>query len=1109
MTTATFRAPRLCLCLAVLLLTAASLSAQTVTGTFAGTVTDSSGAVVPGAKVTLVHTELNVRTETTTNEIGNYVASGLRAGPYEIEVSTTGFQTAKRRNLVLHVNERLVVDFVLQPGEVTVVVEVTTEQALLQTQSADVGAVIESRNVVDLPLDGRRYVDLILLSPGALPAPGVRSNPREGRINVDGNFSLQNYFVMNGVDNNSFTQNAQDRSPQVVRPSPDALREFRVQTRTYTAEFGWAQGAVINAEIKSGSNQWHGSGWWFHRNDALNATNFFANQAGLQKPDEKRNQQGFTVGGPILHDRTFFFFDYEYTKANKGTTASGTVPTASMKNGIFTGVRNLTDPSTIVPELAGCVDAVNDVINLAALRTDGRPCGDPAGMALVQLYPDPNNGTFGYTSAPDVPLDQHSFDVRLDHRIGNSDNIYGVYSYYDVDTVVERGPFPDAISTGGFSANSKVRGQLVSATWVHTFSPTLVNDARAGFNRVHSISEPLVAAGDEGPNYGLNNLPGFFAYGLPPIRVSGYTLLGTSEWRPQFTVSQVYQFLDNLSYVRGNHEMKFGFEYKRAINNFLDIMAPNGRYVIANSYTGDGVANLLLGLVQRVEATSPLVPHNYIDGWMLYGQNSWRVHPKLTVNFGVRYEYFTPIIERDRLVSNFDPDANGGRGGLITINPNSFTPPACLALFPCIQQVSPGGTFGRTLIHSDRNNFAPRIGFAWNMMNNVVWRGGFGIFYQAGDRMGSSAVLQLNAPQLIEARFAEVNSNTPPQLLLRDPFPTVPTTFDPLVLSLRGRDMNERTPYSEQWSFGPQVRFWNNYQFEIAYVGQASHKIRKLRRLNQRILSNVMPGVSATVTAPFPDFGLLSDFLKSDGNSNYHSLQINLRKQFSHGFTFNAAYTWGKALGNVGDNLSGGSSSSQINPQNSWDLAADYGRLNFDQTHRFVANWLWELPFGPGKPHLSEGMISKLLGDWQVNGIFSSTSGVPITISANDASQTFSPSPRADCLGGNPQPTDPTVASFMTSTVFAQPVAFTFGSCGIGTLSSWAHHNWDLSVMKKFQVRESMRLEFRTEFFNAFNTPQFDNPTSSITSPNFGRTIDVQDPERDARVIQIGLKFYW
>lgn len=1111
MTTARFPGFRLCLCIAVMLLAGASLSAQTSTGTLAGTVTDSSGAVIPGAKVTLTQTELNAKTEVYSNEVGNYVASGLRAGPYEVEVTATGFQTARRRDLTLHVNQRLAVDFVLRPGEVTTVVEVSSEQTLLQTQSADVGSVIESRNVVDLPLDGRRYVDLVLLSPGALPAPGVRSNPREGRINVNGNFSLQNYFVMNGVDNNSFTQNAQDRSPQVVRPSPDALREFRVQTRTYTAEFGWAQGAVINAEIKSGSNDWHGSAWWFHRSDGLNATNFFANRAGLTPPDEKRNQQGFTVGGPVLRDRTHFFFDYEYTKSNKGTTASGTVPTVQMKTGVFTGDRDLRDPSVPVgafpgiPELAGCVDAANDIIFLNNLRTDGLPCGDPAGLALAQLYPDPNDGTFGFTAAPDVPLDQHSFDVRLDHRLGQSDNIYGVYSYYDVDTVVERGPFPDSIATGGFSANSKVRGQLASATWVHTFTPTLVNDARAGFNRVHSISEPLAPAGDEGPSFGLTGLPGNFAHGLPPIRVSGYTLLGTSEWRPQFTVSQVYQFLDNLSYVRGNHEIKFGFEYKRAINNFLDIMAPNGRYNISNAYTGDGVANLLLGLVQRVEATSPLVPHNYIDGWMLYGQESWRLHPKFTLTYGLRYEYFTPLIERDRLVSNFDPTANGGRGALITVNPNPFTPPACLAVFPCIMQVSPGGTFGRTLVHPDRSNLAPRLGFAWGVADNVVLRGGFGIFYQAGDRMGSSAIIQLNPPQLIEARFAEVTNNQPPVLLLRDGFPAVPTTFDPLAINLRGRDMDERTPYSEQWSFGPQFRVFNDFSVDVSYAGQASHKIRKLRPLNQGIIQT--PGVGP-VTFPFPDFGRLSDFLKSDGNSNYHSLQINVRKQFSRGVSFNAAYTWSKALGNVGDNLSTGSSSSQVNPQNAHDLAADYGRLVFDQTHRFVTNWLWELPFGPGKRYLADGALGKILGDWQFNGIFSSTSGVPITVNGQDNSGTFSANARADCIG-SPQPFDPTIDMFMDLTAFANAAPFTFGSCGVGILSSWAHHNWDLSLMKKFQVREGMRLEFRTEFFNAFNTPQFDNPNTNINSPQFGLTTQVQDPERDARVIQIGLKFYF
>ncbi len=1085
--------------------------AQTNTGAIVGTVLDITGAVIPGAHVTITHTELRVVKEVQTNEVGMYFSPSLRAGPYVIRAEVSGFQTSAHSAVVLHVNDRLKIDFVLQPGLVHEVIDVTGGQPLIQTQSADVASLVEHRRMVDLPLDGRRYVDLMLLSPGVLPAPGVRDHPREGRINVGGNFSLQNYFVLNGVDNNTFTQNGQEGSPQVVSPPPDALREFRLQTRTYSADFGWAVGGVVNAEIKSGTNAFHGSAWWFHRNDNLNATDFFVNRAGLESPEQKRNQLGFTVGGPIVPDQTFFFADYQRTSAKEGRTASGTVPTVAMTNGVFSGVRDLTDPSGVIPELAGCVDEINDVINLTSLRTDGRPCGDPAGMALVQLYPGPNQGTFGFTSTLEIPLHSDHFDIRIDHKLTDEDNLYGSYSLTHIETIVERGPFPDPIATGGFSANSTVQGQVASLSWVHTVSPSIVNEARFGFNIIRSTSDPLAEEGDLGPQFGLTGLPGTLAFGLPPIRVAGYNLLGTSEWRPQFARSQVWQALDNLFVSRGNHQMKFGFEFKRSLNTFFDIKAPNGRYIIPNFWTGDGVANLLLGLVEKVEVTSPLVAHTYADGWMFYGQDTWPVTPTFTLNYGIRYEYFTPKIERERFISNFDPAANDGRGAVVTAFEGTFPAPACLVVFPCLVRGPSGqSVFSRSLVHPDHNNVAPRLGFAWNPIPWLVLRGGFGIYFQALDRAGSRDTLPLNPPQVIESSFPQGIGPTVPNrdFLLRDEFPATPTEFIPDQTELRGIDMNTRTPYSQQWSFGPQIEASENLVVDVAYVGQVNHKLRKQRNINQGVI--VTPG-AGPVVRPFPDFGDISNFTVSDGNTNYHSLQVSVGKRFSQGYAFNFAYTLGKALGNVGDNLSGGSSTALDRPQNAHDLDADYGRLVFDQRHRLVVNGSWELPFGSGKPYLSDSLLGKLLGDWQFNWIITSTSGVPIGIFASDASQTGGGHvSRADCFGdpsGGPKSVEQFGQMFPGSPFLGQPGPFTFGTCPSSSLSSWWHHNSDLSLIRRARIDEQRQLEFRVEFFNAWNTPQFDNPKNDINSGQFGETTRVLDPERPARVIQLGIKF--
>ncbi len=1083
----------------LVLLPAFPLLAQINSGTIFGTVRDAQGAVVPGANVTVTLTRLGASLDLSTNEAGVYQATGLRPGVYRIRTETEGFKTAVRDEIRLAIQQLLEIDFTLEVGDVTEQVEVVAAVVAVEAESGQLGTVIESQAIADLPLDGRRYSDLILLSPGAVPAPGARSNPREARINVDGNFSLQNYFALNGVDNNTFTTNGQERSPQAVQPPPDALQSFKIQTRTYDAEFGWSQGAVINAEIKSGANDFHGSGWYFLRNDKLNANNFFNNAAEVERGVENRGQYGLTLGGPVARNKTFFFGDYQRTDSSKAGGANGTVPTAQMKQGIFTGDRDLVidraaDGTPFYPEIVPCVDEVNDILNLSARRTDGRPCGDPAGMALGALYPDPNSGTFGYQSALDVPLEQNSFDFRVDHSLTDKDVLYASYSFLQTDTVVEQGPFPNPLATGGFTANSYVRGQLLALTWNRIFSPSVFNSLRFGFNRIYSTSDPIAPEGDAGPDYGLKSLPGTFAFGIPPIRVSGYTLLGTSEWRPQFQVSQVFQLLDNLSLVRGKHGFKLGFEYKRAMNEYLDVKAPNGRYIIPRNYVGDGFANLLLGNVGRVEATSALVPHTYTDGVMFYLQDSYKASSNLTLNYGVRYEYFTPILERDNLMSNFDPDANAGRGALITANPGDLGTVPCT--FECVQRVQGGGIFSKALVHPDRNNLAPRFGAAYRIGDHTVIRGGYAIFYQAIDRMGSSAALSLNPPQLIEFRGLESQFHEPPKLLLSEPFPGESNEFNPQRIDLRSRSLFETAPWSQQYSFGFQFQLEKSYLMDVSYVGGDSNRIRKLQPLNQGYLH---PG--GAVSHPFPDWARLSDHLASNGNANYNALQVSLRRAMVGGLAFNVNYTWSKALGDTQDNLSGGASFSNVRPQNAYDLAADYGRLVFDQAHRFVFNWIWQVPFA------SDGPARHVLGGWQFNGIWSSTSGSPIGIRGPDRSRTRSQNARADCTGDPAGPR--TVAQFFNPLAFAIAKNGTFGNCGVDSLSGWPHHNFDLSLFKNFGLgfSEEAKLQIRWEFFNAFNTPQFNNPNNRVDRGRFGETTAVLDPLREGRVIQFGLKF--
>jgi hypothetical protein len=1029
-----------------------------------------------------------------------------------------------RRGIILRVNDRLEINAEMQPGAVAEVIEVTGATPLLETQSGDVSSVINSQSIRDLPLDGRNYIDLMLLAPGVQQAPNLGSNPREGRFTVNGAGSLQNYFVLNGVDNNSFTQNAQDRSPQVGRPAPDALQEFKIQTRTYSAEFGWALGGIVNAQVKSGSNDFRGSAWWFHRNDNLNATSWVTNRVPrvggvrvVESPEQKRNQWGFTAGGPVWRDHTFWFFDYENTDASEGQSVpTATVPTALFRQGDFSedpigfDAADLANFTATIPEELPCLildDPVNPTqllgVDLAALRTDGRTCGDPAGIALMDLYPLPTGpGLFDFVNNPPVPTRQNRFDIRVDHQLTAKDNIYGVYDFFDEETIVESGALPNPLATGGFTGVSNIRTWVLSLAWVHTFSPTVVNDARFGANKVFSTTDPVAPAGDACPDFNIPNCPGTFAFGLPPIRpIDDFTSLGTFPWRPQNSRSQIWQAMDNLSYVRGRHQFKFGFEWKRAINNFLDIRAPNGEMRIDDFWTNNGGVNLLLGNMRRAIITSPLVPHTYVDGTMFYAQDSWQATPDLTINYGVRYEYFTPVVERDRLTSNFDPTAAGGRGALITAVPGSL--PASTCGFDCFQAGPSGdGIFARTLIHPDRNNWAPRFSAAYQVADRIVMRGGYAVFYQARERFGSNDIIQLNPPQFFEIQLS-VGSTDPPAYFLRDGFPlsaTPPATIDPTALNLRGQAMDQNTPWSQQWSFGPQIELPGEMALEVVYVGQDSNDLRKWRNLNQGHTSGIPYSI------PFPDFGNMSSFMITDGRASYHSLQANLRKRFSHGIMFNAAYTWSKALGDTGDNLTGGG---QVRAQDRTNLGADYGPLQADQAHRLV---VWELPFGPGQRYLSEGALGKIVGDWQITGITSHTSGVPLTVTGSDRSNTNAPSARANCLApvtGSPRGIE-TFGSLSPSsigTIFDQPANNTFGNCGVGILRSWPHHNWDMGLFKKVRFDENRWFEYRVEFFNLFNTPQFSSPNTSINSANFGRTTNILDRLKPARVIQESVSY--
>ncbi|MDE3180890.1 MAG: TonB-dependent receptor, partial [Acidobacteriota bacterium] len=727
--------------LVIVMMAVIPLRAQIDRGAIVGTVRDSSGAVIPNASVTVTNRDTGVSVSTRTNSAGAYQVLALIPGTYSAAAGAAGFSKQTQSGIVVQVQSRLAVNFTLNVGAVRQEVVVTTPPELLQTETAAVGHVLNSRQIVDLPLNGRRYADLALLEPGVQKYYAA-ANPAPDRFSSNGNLELQNDFLLNGIDNNSNSENLQEFSVQVVQPPPDALQEFKVQTRTYSAEFGASAGAVVNATLKSGTNQFHGDLWEFVRNNIFDANTFFNNKNGVPVGRFTQNQYGGTIGGPIIKDKTFFFFDYQKLSDRQSETIDSTVPTPMMKQGNFTELPFNLTPSAVAGQ-SGCLSG--NVIS-------GAGCIDSVGSKLLAVFPDPNipsavavEGTPGswsggnnYQFATTVPDDTWSLDGRLDQQINEKNHLFGSYSYYHV--LREDPPWTSnpLAGNGNFATSYHIRDQQVALSLNTTLSNSLLNELRVGFNREYAHSDPVgVALGSSAASqFGLNGIPvGPNTAGLPPININGLVRLGTSPWRPQWQIAQSWELLESITKLSGKHSIVAGYQYLHKSDNFLDIESPQGQITANGIYTAGGsfgVPDFLLGDIDSISFTTPLVVHDYNVGHSFYAQDTWQAKRNLTLNYGLRYELFSPVLNHQNELTNFSP-ANGG--SLVT--------------------AASGSWYQRSLIHPDYNNFAPRVGFAYHPLSRVVVRGGYGVFYQPTNRIGSEAMEALNPPWLLNANLGQ------------------------------------------------------------------------------------------------------------------------------------------------------------------------------------------------------------------------------------------------------------------------------------------------------------------------------------------------------------------
>jgi hypothetical protein len=1088
------------------------VSAQIDTGSVVGVVSDPSGAAIPGATVTLSNEASGVSRSVTTNGDGEYQFAAVIPGTYSVQATAQNFESAVSTHIEIDVQSRPAINFALKVGPSSQVVEVSSVTPVLQTESADVGGVIQSEQINDLPLNGRRYSDLALLEAGIQRNQVNTNNTAPDRFSSNGNLETQNYFSLDGIDNNSGSTNLQESSVQVIQPPPDALQEFRIQTRTYSAEFGTSAGAVINASIKSGTNQFHGDVWEFLRNSSLDANNYFDNQNFIPRGHYVQNQYGATIGGPVIKNKTFFFGDFQIFTSRRATTVQSTVPTPLMKTGNFIELPQTLHNSGVAGQ-AGCV--TGNIVTTS--------CLDPTAMKLVALFPDPNipiqvskeegipggwNGAPNYQFQYSVPKDTQSWDVRIDHNLTGKSHLFGRYSQYIISNQDPPWTSNFVAGNGNFATAYNIHERSVALAWDHTISSSLLNELRFGFNRDYAHSDPIgVKLGTSlAGNYGLTGIPvGPNTAGIPPIEINGLTRIGTSPWRPQFQISQVWQLLDNLSWLKGNHSFKFGYEFRRFSDNFLDIRAPQGEIGVSGIYTAGGSVGLpdfLLGNVDSTTFVTPTVVHNYTNGNSIYGQDTWKVRKDLTVTLGLRYELFSPLLNRQNRLSNFSP-ANGGE--FVTVAPNA------------------SGWYNRSLIHPDLNNVAPRLGFSFHPWNRIVLRGGFGVFYQEGVRIGSESILALNPPAVISYSLAQSQGSTTPVFQLKDGFPIglfTSTTVNLSQLQIRAQDPNQRTGYVEQASFGPELQITPNTSLDVSYVGNFARKMNRLRDANQGVFTGTFDSSSGnpidtylytnlnTTNSSATGNHAFLELATNDGNADYNGLLVSLRHRYSKGMSYGASYTWSHLISNYVDNLTGGAL-----PQNAFNYSAERGDSMFDVRQRFVGYLTYELPFGKGKKYLGGGGIaSYILGGWQANTIFTKQTGTTIQLAAPNRSfsggQHIS---RPNCIGDGRAgaSNDPRNGLWFNSAAFGVPVLGQFGNCGVGRYHGPGYTNTDISVFKIFPVREIMRFEFRAEFFNAFNHANFSNPGSFFTGGTGSGFGFISSTVGDPRIIQFALKFYF
>ncbi|MCI0723747.1 MAG: TonB-dependent receptor [Acidobacteria bacterium] len=1087
--------------------------AQTVTGTIIGTVTDQTGALVPNVSVKVTNTATTLSRTVTTNEAGQYTVPFLPPGVYTVACEQSGFRRQEVGSVIVEIEQRVRVDLQLTVGEITETVHVESAGPLLNTESSSIGQVIDNRRVVDLPLNGRQFLELSFLVPAThASAPGHFNAFLQGiAVTSAGGRPTNNNFTLDGIDNNS--PNCGYFS---ISPSVDAVQEFKIQTSNYSAEFGRTGGAIINVATKSGTNELHGSLFEFLRNDVFDARNFFntRDRDGDGKADAeqlRRNQFGGSVGGPVFipglyngKGRTFFFYNQEHLKERKATVNVGRVPSGSVLSGDFSSAGyTIYDPQTTRPNPNFDPSRPAGATNLQFLRDpfpgnripDGRI--SPVSKKALAFYPQPNNAgdpLRNFINSEPFRRDNVQINTRGDHQISPNDNFFARYSQNNLTANTPR-------TLPGFDFDIRFRGINTALNWVHTLSPSLVNEVRAGYNRLNfSIASPRQGT-DFSKELGIQGIPFTSLSGFPIFGIGGFSSLG--DFEPYGNIDNIYQAVDMASFTKGTHSMKGGVDIRRVQNDYYIARAPSGSYGLSGQYTGlagiplqDGLADFLLGLPSsNVITYLGDVGRTRTTNYNLFFQDDWKVSPKLTVNLGVRYELYTAPIDKFGRQGYMDP----ATGELVYARDAPLNDPIPGAGITEADLKFPHRKVDReSLFIGDKNNVAPRIGFAYELARNTVLRGGYGISYV----YFPFSDIGVNSQRLLP--FAIVPSLTGGAFV-----PTIPNfNFDvggarQVLLAgnpfaVAGVDPNVKWGDVQQWSLNLQHELRGNVLVDVGYIGnKASH-------LAQRYPTNVpfRPEAGAVqARRPFPGLAGVTQ-VQSDINNFYGAMTVRIEKRFSHGFSFLTSYTWAKSLG-YGSEVYGtpGQESGAQDPRN---FKIERGLAPDDVRQRLSISGIWELPFGKGRRFLgsASGAANVLLGGWQVNTITAFQTGFHTTATGG-AFLNMGTASRPDQIGNPNRDFQFSVNQAFNTKAFARPAQFRFGTAPRGSIETPGIRNVDLSVVKNTQLVERLNMQFRFEMFNMANHPNFGLPNRNFDSAGFGQVTSASDP----RLIQFGLKF--